>query len=721
MEPRATLELRTPLADIPEVGRRTAHALATLGLTNVGRLLAHLPLRHERLEAESTIDTLEPDRLCSTRGLISATRVVRRGKPRFEAALTDETARLDLVWFNQPFLNTRLHPGLRLRVQGKTKRHGFGMQMVNPVFEIIPEDSTEPAPRETRIRPVYPLTQGVTSRNIEHAIDAILDRALPLIEDHLSEPYRAERALPTLADAYRMMHKPADESEVAEAHRRLAYDELLFLQLGVAIRRRRLREGMTAPALRIDTKVDAHIRRRLPFTLTPAQDRVVLEVGEDLSKPTPANRLIQGDVGSGKTVVAAYAMLMAVASGNQAALMAPTEILAEQHFVSIARILEGSKVNLALLTGATPAAERDAILSRLSRGSIDLLIGTHALLTDDVRFKSLGVAIIDEQHRFGVHQRARLRAKAEDATSTPHVLVMTATPIPRTLAITVFGDLDVSTIDALPPGRKPVKTATFGRAQRTLVYEQVRKRLDRGEQAFIVVPAIGPPTPPPTTTSSTSPPTPPTPPTYDELDPSATTVHVLLEELRAGALAGCTIEPLHGRLPRAAREKTMERFRSGEVQALIATTVIEVGVDVPNATIIVIEDADRFGLAQLHQLRGRVGRGTKPGVCMLVADPTTLEAGERLKAIATISDGFKLAEKDFELRGPGELFGAKQSGTMPLKVADLARDLDLLSLARHDAAAWIKHSPTLSKPTEALLVRRLKLAFGDEIDLAEVG
>jgi ATP-dependent DNA helicase RecG len=399
---------------------------------------------------------------------------------------------------------------------------------------------------------------------------------------------------------------------------------------------------------------------------------------------------------------------MAVASGHQAALMVPTEILAEQHYESLSKMLAGSKVSLALLTGATPAPERAATLAALAAGKIDLLVGTHALLTDTVRFKSLAVAIIDEQHRFGVHQRARLRGKAEDSTSTPHVLVMTATPIPRTLAITIFGDLDVSTIDALPPGRKPVKTALFGRAQRALVYEQVKRRLDRAEQAFIVVPAIGEP---------------PTGAEGQEPESGATTAHALMQEL---TLPGAILEPyslatLHGRLPRAERERVMDQFRIGTIQAVVATTVIEVGVDIPNATIIVIEDADRFGLAQLHQLRGRVGRGSKAASCMLIGDPTTPEAAERLKALVATNDGFKLAETDFILRGPGELFGAKQSGSMPLKVADLANDLDLLALARQDAAAWIKRSPTLSDPAEALLVRRLKLAFGDELGLADVG
>jgi ATP-dependent DNA helicase RecG len=716
------INLTTPLRGVAGIGPKTAAGLATLGLTNVGRLIAHLPLRHERLEAESTVAEIAPEQLISARGEITATRIVPRGRrPRFEAVLLDETGRLDLVWFNGMYLQARIKPGHRLRVQGKARRFGPGIQVANPSFEILSDDA-EPDPREARVRPVYPANDQINSKQIEKAVGRVLADALPLIEDHLSPTFRAARDMPELAPAYRAMHAPESEADATAARRRLAYDELLLLQLGVHMKRAHLRLTLRAPALRHSPAIDRHIRARFPFALTEAQDRVIAEIARDLSSPTPTNRLIQGDVGSGKTVVALYAMLMAVATesatptpsspgtstpagevgmpraGHQAALMAPTELLAEQHYASISRMLEGSRVRVELLTGSTPRAERESILSRLRAGEVDILIGTHALLTEGVTFRSLAVVIVDEQHRFGVHHRAMLRTKGSGGQAvTPHMLVMTATPIPRTLAITLFGDLDISTIDELPPGRTPVDTAIARPADRPAVYRDLRAALDRGEQAFIVVPAI------------------------EESDGEIESVRALLRRLEEGELAGKRLAAIHGRLKPATRDHVMERFRTGLIDALIATTVIEVGVDVPNATVMVIEGADRFGLAQLHQLRGRVGRGRAASRCILVADPITPDAVARLDAIAATTDGFALAEKDMELRGPGELFGTRQSGIAPFKVADLARDLPLLQMARRDAADWIARSPALSAPNEATLLRRLLKAHGESLGLGDVG
>jgi ATP-dependent DNA helicase RecG len=715
MAKTAGITLTTPLSEVPAVGAKAAGLLATLGVTNVGRLLAYLPSRHERLEAESSVREISPDQNISARGEITATRVVRGGrKPRFEAVLLDDTGRLDLVWFNATYLHGKIKPGHRLRVQGKARRFGPGIQVANPHWEFLGE-RTEPAPREARVRPVYPASEQVTSQQIEAAAGAVLDEALPLVHDHLSAEFRKKRRLPDLAAAYRGMHRPETEAEAAAARRRLAYDELLLLQLGVHMKRAHLRVGLKAPALRRSAAIDRHIRARFPFALTAAQDRVVEEIAADLSRTVPTNRLIQGDVGSGKTVVALYAMLMAVATkgkraekgeergeqeerGHQAALMAPTELLAEQHFASITNMLAGSRVRVALLSGGTARAERESILAGLASGAVDILVGTHALLTEGVDFHALGVAIVDEQHRFGVHHRATLRAKgAGGKETTPHMLVMTATPIPRTLAITLFGDLDISTIDALPPGRTPIQTTVVGGADRPAVYRDLRKALDRGEQAYIVVPAI------------------------EGGSGEAENVHSLLKALEGGELAGKRLAALHGRLKAATRDQVMGRFRAGLIDVLVATTVIEVGVDVPNATVMVIESADRFGLAQLHQLRGRVGRGAAASRCILIADPVTADAQARLAAIAETTDGFVLAEKDLELRGPGELFGARQAGAAPFRVADLARDLPLLQMARRDAAEWIARSPTLDGRDEALVLRRLLKAHGESLGIGDVG
>ncbi len=712
------LSLSTPIAEVPGITERVAASLRELGLVNLGRLLAHLPLRHEMIEAETSVAELVPDRIGCARGEITATRVVmKKPRPRFEAVLIDEGQRLDLVWFNQTYLRDKVRPGLRLRVQGPVKRFGPGVQMSNPKFDVLTEDADPPSTK-ARIRAVYPASERVKSLVIERAIDKVLDLALPLVEEHLPEPLRVAREMPTLTDAYRLIHRPQNEGDAEHALRRLAYDELLMLQIAVHLKRSRLRLELKAPALGATPEIDRRIRERFPFELTASQNEAIAEITQDLATATPSNRLIQGDVGSGKTAVALYAMLLAVGAGHQAALMAPTELLAEQHLDSIEGILKGSRVRIALLTGST---QNEQLLADIAAGKVDLILGTHALLAEQVKFKSLALAVIDEQHRFGVHQRATLREKASDEKSTPHVLVMTATPIPRTLALTVFGDLDVSVIRGLPPGRKPTKTRAVTTDLRGEVYDFVRQRLEKGEQAFVVVPAID------GSASEAMSDTGDATTEAKGTTPEIKSVRELVRELSSGPLAGLSIAPLHGRMNHDERQRTMEQFRAGKVQCLVATTIVEVGVDVPNATIIVIEQAERFGLAQLHQLRGRVGRGKKSGVCVLVSDLAASKAAEatdaqrRLQLLVDTTDGFRLAEGDWELRGSGDFFKAAQSGRTPLKVADLFRDRTLLDLARRDAMEWVLRSPRLDQPEEQLLHRRMMKAFGTTLGLVVVG
>ncbi|MFN7022214.1 MAG: ATP-dependent DNA helicase RecG, partial [Phycisphaerales bacterium] len=648
------------------------------------------------------------------RGDVTATRVSGPfGKQRFEAVLLDETGRLDLVWFNGAYLKKQIYPGLRLRVHGHVRRRGPGLQMANPKFSILKDGHDEPPPSEGRIRPVYPASEAIDSAGIERAVGLVLDAATPQIEDHLPEEYRRSRALPTLADAYRLAHRPESEEHGREARRRLAFDELLLFQLGVFMRRAQQRVGSSAPALRWTPQIDARIRARFPFPLTGAQDGVVMQIVADLTLSRPSNRLIQGDVGSGKTVVALYAMLMAVATGHQAALMAPTELLAEQHFASISRFLEGSEVRIGLLTGSVTGQERASLEAGIAAGDVDLVIGTHALLGERVRFESLAVVVVDEQHRFGVHQRATLRqkgsAEGEARPVSPHVLVMTATPIPRTLALTLFGDLDVSTIRELPPGRSPIATRVVSPQRSGDVYRWVASRLggsgeDR-EQAYIVVPAID-------SGASAS---------GEGGDAELNDLRSVQSRLETGEFAGKRVAALHGRMSASTRDNVMARFRAGLIDALVCTTVIEVGVDVPSATMVVVEHAERFGLAQLHQLRGRVGRGRKRSACVLIAEPRTPDAEARLAAMAATTDGFVLAEKDMEIRGPGEVFGLRQAGSPPFRIADLMRDRELLALARRDAAAWIERSPALDRPEESLLRRRLMRLHGEWLGLADVG
>lgn len=704
MPTRTDISLTTNIADVPGVGLRRAEAFRRLGIRCVADLLLHLPLRYEHELAEQSIGKASGQSIASEHGTtanlavsgeVQTTQFRPGRRSRVEATLFDGTGTLLITWFNQPWMRSKLHPGMHIRAWGKTKRHGDYLQLINPQWHTI-EPEQDHQLRAERHRPIYPTTEDLPSSVIEKTIDLVLDDVLAQLEDHLHEEYRRSAALPTLADAYRMVHRPADEEELAAGRRRLAFDELLMLQLGVMLKRRHRHDTLTAPALTHNDAIDKHIKARFPFQLTAAQQGVIDDLVGDLTKATPMNRLVQGDVGSGKTVIALYAMLMAVASGYQAALMAPTELLAEQHYASITQMLSGSRVSIDLLTGSLKPAERREIQQRLESGKIDILIGTHALLTEKVNFKQLAVAVIDEQHRFGVHQRATLRFKANDVKSSPHTLVMTATPIPRTLSLTVFGDLDISTIGELPPGRQPIITKLVSENKADEVYRWVAQRIEQGEQAYIVVLVV------------------------EESATGLKDVQSHLEWLTKGPLRDKRLAALHGRVNREQREAIMQQFRAGDIDALVATTVIEVGVDVPNASIMVIEHADRFGLAQLHQLRGRIGRGNRKSVCVLIADPVTEDGKARVEAIASTNDGFVIAEKDLEIRGPGELFGARQSGLAPFRVAQIPRDIQLLQMARRDAAAWIEQNPTLSGPRDALLKKRLLKAHGKALGLGDV-
>jgi ATP-dependent DNA helicase RecG len=565
---------------------------------------------------------------------------------------------------------------------------------VNARWSDVVEGSA-PAARTDRLRAVYPSTELLPSRAIEQTVLKVLDAACDAIPELLSAEFLAERGLIGLGRAYHDMHAPASEGDFGAARTRLAYDELLLLQLAVAIKRR-MRSAQGAPGLPMSTTVEREILARFPWEFTPDQLGAFREIAGDMAETRPMNRLVQGDVGAGKTAVALASMLVAVTNRHQAAMMAPTELLAEQHYASISRFLQGTNVRVALLTGSLPAGERALVRDLVALGQIDIVVGTHALLTGDVRFHALAIAVVDEQHRFGVAQRAELRGKAP-AGQTPHMLVMTATPIPRTLSLTVYGDLDVSTIRHRPKDRAPVHTRVLTESRADDAYRFVKDRIDRGEQAFIVVPAV------------------------EESDFGLKDVAGHLARLEQGVLRGARLAGMHGRMKPEDRDAVMDRFRAGEIDALVATVVIEVGVDVPNATVMVIEHADRFGLAQLHQLRGRVGRGPKGGVCVLIADPTTDEGRARIEAIRSTDDGFRVSELDLAIRGPGELFGSKQSGLPPFKVADLTKDLGLLERARRDATDWIARSPLLAQDGEHLLRRKVLGTYGEALGLGDVG
>lgn len=716
----APLVSGSPVTRLPGVGPARAKALHRLGLATLGDLLRHRPTRYEKLAAEGRIADLptQSDAVATARGIVMAVRWVGGGygkKGRFEATLQDDTGTLKLTWFNAGYLRDTLHPGQPLRVQGKVKPFNGYPQMSNPKWEKLPDEEDNDVPAEgDRLRPIYPSTEGLPSHAIEKLVGAALDAVLPGMADPLPEALTQHHNLLPLAEAFEKLHRPAEEDDHKEARRRLAFNELLLLQLGIAMKRAYVAKRQQAPALAHSEAIDRRIRERFPFELTPSQDKVIAEVAADLQTETPMNRLVQGDVGSGKTVVALYAMLLAVSGRKQAAMMAPTELLAEQHYRSITQALEGSDVTVRLLTGGVSSSRskaRQALLAEIADGRADIIVGTQALVTDAVVFKDLGVAVVDEQHRFGVMQRARLRSTKEKSDDgrlrVPHHLVMTATPIPRTLSLTIFGDLDVSTITGKPPGRVPVENRVVAEFQTDTVYEYLSTRLERGEQAYIVVPAIDGPD-------------------DDAADAAGTALKSVAEHaglLREKLGPEYEVAEVHGRLSRDEREAVMQRFRDGAAHVLVATTVIEVGVDVPNASVMVIEHAERFGLAQLHQLRGRIGRGasTRRPLCVFVAEPSTDDAIDRINAIAATNDGFKIAEEDLRIRGMGEFFGTRQSGMPPLRVADIPGDLDLLMLARHDAQSLIDADWLLKLPDHALLRRVLLHQYGESLGLIDVG
>ncbi|MDG2055621.1 MAG: ATP-dependent DNA helicase RecG [Phycisphaerales bacterium] len=713
-----TIELITSVESIPGVTEKQATELRLLGLRCVADLLLHMPLRYEDVYEPCTIAQVsqiveqsggEAPGILTTTGEIDQVQLRFGRRKRVEVEISDGDGSMVAVWFNTPWIHRRLHPAMRIEVTGRPKYQKETLTIINPRLRILDQDSEdqespltaeqETAPEhatQSIMRPVYPASERLKSSAIAEITGSILSCAIERIEDHLPDTFRKQRSMPPLADAYRMVHQPKDQLEVDEGRRRLIYDEFLLLQLGVFLKRHHRQQTLRAINLGRSEAIHEHILARFPFKLTESQNEVIEQLSSDCGQSVPMNRLVQGDVGSGKTVIALYALLLAVANGHQAVLMAPTELLAEQHKSLLKSWLADSKVRVELLTSSLTTRDRNHILNAIESGEVDIVVGTHAVLTDDVAFRSLAVVVTDEQHRFGVHQRASLRSKGADSDLVPHCLVMTATPIPRTLSLTIFGDLDVSTIRGMPPGRQPVQTLAVPPEAASRVYTRVAEHVSQGRQAYVVVPVI------------------------DESNTGLKDVASHCAALRDGPLAGRRVEAMHGRLSSIDRDVLMQEFRQGDIDVLVATTVIEVGVDVPNATMMIIEHAERFGLAQLHQLRGRVGRSDQQGHCVLISQATTSEAISRINALVETADGFVIAQRDLDIRGPGELFGAKQSGLAPFRIAQLPADTELLQLARRDAAELVEQDSRLTDPSHRLLKRRLLKAHGSALGLGDV-
>lgn len=692
IEPAST-PLRQSVRYLKGVGPVRFDQLRRLGIETVRDVLFHFPRSYEDLSAVRPMADLTAGVLTVVEGEVVEIngRELPAGGTVVSVVLSDGRQCLEGVWFHQANAARRFRYGQRLAFSGKPKWYRDHWQMTNPRVQILDQANAASPPG---ILPVYPLTEDLRAEHLRPIIRHALDVFSEHVEDVLPPSLVELRELPGIQRALRDIHFPRTMPDALAARRRFIYEKYLVLQIGLALRRRELRDRQQAPVLLTSDRIDERIRRLFPFALTEDQDRAVADLRRDLASPRPMQRLLQADVGAGKTAVAVYALLVTVANRHQAALMAPTEVLARQHWHTLEGYLAHSRVRRRLLTGSLGAAQRREVLDAIRQGDVDLVVGTQALVQEDVQFARLGLVVIDEQHKFGVHQRALFRRLGAD----PHYLVMTATPIPRTVALTVFGDLDVSVIRQPPPGRLPVATRWVLPRRRAYVIEQVRAGLSQGRQAYWVCPLLS------------------------EAGPADwMAAEAVYEELRAGPFPNARVALLHGQLPEEQRDEVMRRFRGGDVDILVSTTVVEVGLDVANATLLVVEQAERFGLAQLHQLRGRVSRGAVAGQCYLIAEAASAEAKERLRLLTRTSDGFALAEHDARQRGIGEFFGTRQHGTGEFEVDELFKNWDLLKLARADAFELVRMDSGLRLPQHAGLRAAVLHEYGKTLALAEIG
>ena len=682
------LRLADRLDTLPGIGPARARGLEKLGLVTVEDLLRCYPRSYEDRRKFSTVAAAPVDiPVCLELLVAEPPRLsrIRKGLELVKARLVDDTGSLTATFFNQTYMKDALRPGETYIVYGKVEGPPGRRQMTNPVCE-----------RSDRVRftgcilPVYALTHGISNNLLAGLARRCVDECAGQLEEVLPGPLRREHALAAAEFACRSIHFPRDEEALELARRRLIFEELFYLTCGMALLRTRRDEAAGVPFAIPPVE---EFLALLPFPLTGAQRRVMDEIAADVSAGPPMNRLVQGDVGSGKTMVAAYGAWLAAKNGRQCALMAPTELLAEQHFRSLAPLLEQASLRVGLLTGAVKGRARKELLAALAAGELDLLIGTHALLSEGVDYADLGLVITDEQHRFGVAQRAALSAKAR---RPPHVLVLSATPIPRTLSLVIYGDLDVSVIDELPPGRTPVQTFVVGEDKRQRMYGFVRKLVGEGRQAYIVCPAVEE--------------------GEDEgagLKAAASYARSLQTEVFPDLRVGL----VHGKMKPREKDAVMTAFAGGELDVLVSTTVIEVGVDVPNAALMVVENADRFGLSQLHQLRGRVGRGKHQSYCVLVTSTRNPDSRARLKVLTKTTDGFQIAEEDLKLRGPGDFFGQRQHGLPQLRIADLAGDMRALKEAQLAARELLERDPGLKRPEHAPLLKQIHRLFEQHGDM----
>ncbi len=689
------------------VGPKRAEWLDRLGIRTLEDLLYFLPWRYEDRSRLKPVAQLVPGQELTVCVVVQSTHLTVTSRRRFkifEMLAGDESGSIRVKWFNQPYLQKVFQNGQRLMLTGKVKVNryqGRGLEIENPVYEILDDEAATVGLHTGRIVPVYHETQGLTSRPVRSLIKAVLEEYASRLPEILPSSFIQSHQFPPLSEALGRAHFPLEGTSLellnegrSEAHRRLAFDELFLLQLGLGLKRRQASEESEGTSFQVDGPYVQRFLAGLPYQLTGAQTSVLEEIKRDMARPHPMNRLLQGDVGCGKTVIALAAMMIAADNGYQAALMAPTEILAEQHYLTVKQWLKPFNLPCILLTSGRPKRETSRALKTIAAGEPAFVIGTHALIQEEVRFGRLGLVVVDEQHKFGVMQRALLRKKGV----RPDVLIMTATPIPRTLALAVHGDLDLSVIDELPKGRAPIETRLFYESKRVHAYALLAGQAAEGRQAYIVYPLI------------------------EESEKTDLKAAVqMADHLQREVFPSLKIGLLHGRMPMEEKEQVMEAFKNREIQILVATTVIEVGIDVPNATVMIIEHAERFGLSQLHQLRGRVGRGIHRSYCVLMAAaPVSEEAKWRLGTMVRSHDGFVIAEEDLAIRGPGEFFGTRQSGLPELRVANILRDAKLLEEAREEAWTLLSSDPQMSKPEHAALKAALARKWRGRLELFTV-